>query len=382
MRNQIKCIVLIVLLSNCEQKSKSLESESANKLLNYDAEASAQIILDEETSLVSRLNKKITLDQKEKLLIFSSLINGFKIYDIESQNIEQTIKFPVTGPNAVNGMEFGSGIHFVNKDTVILFSQDYASFYLANLQGEIYKKIKLMNDSISFGATALVSPLAYRKGSVYIQSLPKYPVGKEVEIKKQLSLKKIDLESGVVSNVAFPTPKIYLDKRYSQSFNAFDIVYNSNLDKFIVSFPLSDSLYLIDASGSYDKILAKSKLVDEYQEFNEDFKEIPISQLDSYFQWISDSYGALYYDEVNNRYIREAKSGISKEDFLERKLKPKKELMILDENFNQLGTYQHDGSGILYTFYKDRTFYFNKDLRKFNLDVGNEDTLYFDRIKY
>lgn len=76
------------------------------------------------------------------------------------------------------------------------------------------------------------------------------------------------------------------------------------------------------------------------------------------------------------------KSGISKEDFLERKLKPKKELMILDENFNQLGTYQDDGSGILYTFYKDRTFYFNKDLRKFNLDVGNEDTLYFNGIKY
>ncbi|SNS63412.1 hypothetical protein SAMN06295967_11492 [Belliella buryatensis] len=61
---------------------------------------------------------------------------------------------------------------------------------------------------------------------------------------------------------------------------------------------------------------------------------------------------------------------------------PKEELLILDENFNQLGTYQHDGSGILYTFYKDRTFYFNKDIRKFNLDVGNEDTLYLNGIKY
>jgi hypothetical protein len=218
--------------------------------------------LDSTTSLFNYLNTSVRLNSELKFLIYSPLSNSLLQYDLRHGTLEKSLKFDSQGPNSLQGLDYGSGMHFVNSDTILFFSSSLQKLYLANLQGEVYSNYTLRNDSIGFGSVDSRSVLSYNKGSVYIQSLP-IIVGRDKSewSHRKLTISEYKLNSYELIQHPLAFANLYLEHDFSQRLEVIDFVYASKLNKFIVSLPLEESIYITDFNNSTEKIKTKSNFV-------------------------------------------------------------------------------------------------------------------------
>lgn len=341
------------------------------------------LLVDGQTSLFNYVNQATQIEGKPKILMYSGIKNAILIYDFKQRVLEKKIKYDKQGPNRLNGMQFGAGIKLVNKDTLIIYSQEARTISISNLDGDVLSRTRIKNDSVSFGSVSIASPFAKKGGFLYMQSLP-HTVGKfETDYKNRPNMiGKINMSTGETKELLFDYPQVYQGKKYSQYLEMMDIVYNPNIDKFILSFPLSDSLYVTDFSGNTQAYLAKSKLVNNREEIDENRNDIGPSQITSHYFWTSDAYGKLIHDPVSGYYFREAREGLKERNYVARDFSTKKEVLVFDANFKQVRTLTHSGATLMYHAFDNDIIYWNKDFQKYNFDTGNEDTIYFEGKKF
>lgn len=375
-------LLLLVLWSCGEGNKKTEDSRQQNKPLANPVD-NYWLTVDQNTSIYNFLSQPANIDGVDKFLLFSTNANSLLIYDIRSQSLQKKVAYSKEGPDAITGLGVSSGMCYVNEDTVLYYSREQELLFVANTSGEVYSKLKLTNERAGFGSVDLYSPMAYRKGYVYLQSLP-IVVGKNAYKGPSRANKvaKISLETGEFEEIVFDYPSEYKDKDISMQLKMMDIVYNPSIDKFIISFPLAESIYVTDFAGYNKAYSAKSDLVKQFVEYDNKSKDVPESQRVNYYYWLSDAYGRLMFDPVSGHYFREARSAISKQDYLSRKMIPNKEVLVLDSNFNRVRVIPHSGAWIMYHFFNEGQIFWNKDFNEFNVKRNNEDTLYFDRVEF
>ncbi|MHA7129037.1 DUF4221 family protein [Algoriphagus namhaensis] len=372
----ILAIVLFTAAACSNQEDSSIITEDIPTLKGWDLEY--KLPIDEETLLTSSLNYPINEEGNPKILTFNYLTNSLKIYDLKSKTVERTVNFPKEGPNSIQGMGIFSGLKFVNEDTIVFVSPSYKGIYLANLSGQVYKFFDFQDFQYGLGSIALSSPVEYRKGNIYLQALPLSRIDSRQSAPKLI---KVNAGNGNVEFLDFNFPDME-EKNYSPKLEMLDIVYHESSDKFLISFPFSDSVYVTNFEEKVNIVIFKSDLVTSMVELDMEDQTVPKEQRISYYEWISDAYGKIYWDPLNDLFIREARSKISSDDFIERKLYPKKEFLIYDSNFLLKSKVEHDGSGVYYHFFDQDKFFINKNIKKFNLNSGIEDTVYFQGIEY
>lgn len=373
--------IILLLLFSCKVDSRDDKSEIF-RVLGYKFGDDFVLGIDDETNIFNYLSVPVNLGNESKLFFFSEISNTLNIYDVANGTLDKKLKYPIQGPNSIFGIGFNSGFVIANYDSIIYYSRLMERVYISNSEGDIYKSLNLSNDSNSFGSIDLTSPMAYRDKSIYLQSLPKisaYSSSDSIKVLNEIS--KINLETGLVTKLQIQSPAIYFSGNFSYQLKMLDFVYNPKIDKFIFSYPLSDSLYVVDFEGYSKAYLAKSNLVSDFIETDFQNKIVSKSKLTNYYFWINDSYGKLIYDPINDIYLREARKGITEENFLARKLKTKKEVLILNNKFKKIGTIPHNGGDFIYYFFKKNRIYWNKDLVEFNLEASQEDSIFFDSIE-
>jgi len=72
---------------------------------------------------------------------------------------------------------------------------------------------------------------------------------------KYNKIAKIDLSDGSVKEFEIDYPEVYSDKNISQQLKMMSIIYNDKIDKFVISYPLSDDLYVTDFNQESSAIL-------------------------------------------------------------------------------------------------------------------------------
>ncbi|MFN4000041.1 hypothetical protein [Algoriphagus sp.] len=372
--------IILLLLFSCNVDSIKDESKSP-KSLSYKFEKDYAIGIDDETNIFNYLSAPINLGNEQKLSFFSEISNSLNIYDISNGTLEKKVKYPIQGPNSIFGIGFNSGLIFVNIDSIIYYSRLMERIYISNSNGDIYKSLNLTNTKNSFGSIDISSPMVYLDKSIYLQTLPKIPIYSTSDSILVLNrISKINLETAVVTEHEIESPAIYSSGNFSYQLKMLDFVYNPTIDKFIFSYPLSDSLYVVDFKGYSKSYVAKSDLVNNFIESDPQNKIVPKSKLTNYYFWRSDSYGKLIYDPINDIYLREARKGITEQNFLDRKLKTEKEILILNNKFEHIGTIPHNGGDFFYYFFGKNRIFWNKDLVEFNLNSRQEDSLFFDVV--
>jgi hypothetical protein len=379
MKNIFKIILL--LLFSCKIGSREDESKNSSSL-SYKFENDFVLGIDDETNIFNYLSVPINFENENKLLFFSEISNSLNFYQVSNGKLEKKLKYPIQGPNSLFGIGFNSGFAIVNYDSIIYYSRLMEKVYISNSEGDIYKSLNLSNDTNSFGSIDLTSPMAYRKKSIYLQNLPKisaYSSSDSIKVLNEIS--EINLETGLVTKHEIQSPSIYFSGNFSYQLKMLEFVYNPKIDKFIISYPLSDSLYVVDFKGYSKAYLAKSSLVTDFIETDSQNKIVPKSKLTNYYFWRNDSYGKLIYDPINDIYLREARKGITEQNFLARKLKTQKEILILNNKFEKIGSIPHNGGDFIYYFFLKNRIYWNKDLVEFNLEAGQEDSIFFDSIE-
>lgn len=341
------------------------------------------LLSDPEADIYNYLREPVTIDGRSKLMIFNHQQNTLLFYDIENQELERKIKYDFQGPNAVNAVFPGGGLHMINKDSILIYSQRQATFYLSDFKGKIYKKTRIKNDSIGFGAIGTYSTLAHKGTKVYMQSLPATIGEFKTDYENRPNMfGSIDLNTGLTKEFVLDYPRPYQAKDHSQQLKMADIIYSPKADKFVISFPLSSDIYVTDFAGYTKTYPAQSKLVGTSTEVDKKRKDIGPSQISSHYFWINDRYGKLVYDPVSGYYFREAMKGLSERDYEAREFNTAKEIVVLDANFRRVATLPHHGGSFMYYFFDKNQVYWNRDFIKYNFERENEDTIYFERKQF
>lgn len=373
-------LIFFIFFYGCKTPDEKINNEEEQP--SVIEEKSYKLPLDSETSLYNRLNDVGDIDGQESLLLFNQNANTLQVYDLDSETLKDKIKFPWEGPNSLQGIMFPYGFHYINPDSLIFYSGMFKIIYLANLNGEVYNEISLSDHSNGFGSVLPRSPIAYKDGNVYMQSLPRLPVQiPEDYIYPSNKISKINLDNGTYEEFELDFPEIYDSKVISQQLKMIDIVYNSKADKFVISFPLSDEIYVTDFKSEPQTYLANSDLVVDPIETNKNNTIVSESSLGNFYYWMNSSYDKIIYDSENDVYIRQARAGLSEQQYLNKEFKSKKELIILNSDFNIINKIPYESAEMYYYFFKDERFFWNKNIQEFNLQAGVEDTLFFDSVK-
>lgn len=373
-------IFVIPLFFSCENgKADSGQNSEKSEPTPIPINENLTLPLDAETSLWNYFSQPAIIDGKPKLIWFNPTRYSIDYFDVRTQTLERKVVLEQNGPNAIPGIGMNSGIKYVNKDTVIIYNGPLSSIFLTNISGEVYKKIDLSDNPFGFGSIDLKSSIAYRKGSIYMQQLPIYPeIIPENFRPKYNKIAKIDLGNGAVEELEIDYPSVYYsDPDISQQLKMMSLVYNENTDKFIISFPLSDEIFVTDFTSGIKRYPATSKLVSEVIPIDRENSDINPSSITNFYYWMNDSYEQLIYSPENDLYLRVARKGISENDFENRQFTSDREFLVLNKDFKQIGTINSNGSNILYYFLDGKNFYWNKNLQKFNFDTGVEDSIFF-----
>lgn len=308
--------------------------------------------LDSETSLYNRLNSEGKIGDKEVYFIFNQNANTIQVYDLESKSIDEKIMFDWDGPNSLQGMMYPFGFHYVNSDSLIFYSGMFKTICLANIKGEVYKKVSLANHPIGFGSVLPESPMAYRSGFIYMQSLPSYPLNvPEDYVYPPNRISKISLENGEIEECDLDYPEIYKNKEISQQLKMIDIVYNPKVDKFVVSFPLFEELYVTDFQSRPELFKVKSDLLQNPIETDKNNTIVEPSALSNFYYWMNSSYTKILYDIENDIYIREVRAGLTEQEYLNRKFKSKRELILLNSHFQEVDRIPYESAEMYYSFF-------------------------------
>ncbi|GAB5524788.1 MAG: hypothetical protein Roseis2KO_26600 [Roseivirga sp.] len=341
------------------------------------------LLTDPQADIYNYLREPVTIEGRSKLVIFNHQQNTLLIYDIRNQELEKKIKYDFQGPNAINGVFPGGGLHVISKDSILIYSQRQATLYLSDFAGNIYKKKRIKNDSISFGALGAYSTLAYRNKKVYMQSLPATIGEFKTDYENRPNMfGSIDLNTGLTKEFVLDYPAPYQGKDQSQQLQMADIIYNPDADRFIISFPLSHLIYVTDFAGDTKTYTAKSKLVGKAVEIDLNRKDIDQNTIGSHYFWINDRYGKLVSDPVSGYYFREAMKGLSERNYEAREFNSEKEVIVLDKDFKQVTALPHHGGTFMYYFFGRNEIYWNKDFIEYNFERENEDTIYFESKRF
>lgn len=374
---------LIALQQSCNQSHGQAFKATDESSIKQQTDDDYWLLTDPEADIYNYLREPVTIDGRSKLMIFNHQQNTMLFYDIENQELEKKIKFDHQGPNAVNAVFPGGSIQLISKDSLLIYSQRQGTLYLSDLKGKIYKKTRIKNDSIGFGAVGTHSTMAYKGQKVYMQSLPATIGEFKTDYENRPNMfGSIDLTTGETKEYVFDYPAPYKGKDYSQQLKMAEVVYNRKIDKFIINFPLSNSLYVTDFAGNTKAYPAKSNLVGKPIEVDRNRKDIGLSALASHYLWTNDRYGKLVYDPISGYYFREAIKGLSESQFEARDFNTEKEIVILDTNFKQVASLPHHGGTFMYHFFDKNQIYWNRDFIKYNFERENEDTIYFEKKRF
>lgn len=379
-----KIVHLLIIAISISCNSKTTESStnyvSSNEPnINTDGET-YKIELDSITPLFNFHSQPIFIDNEEMMLWFNQENSSLDFYELRNGKLETRLKFELNGPNSIPGMGLGAGIKYINQDSIIIYSGQLKRIYLANQSGTIYNKIDLSNYANGFGSIGLSSPMAYRKGYLFMQIMPNISIDASDFYSPDYNrIAKIDLKTGEFEEFYIDIPNISKGVEISQQLKMIDIIYNPKVDKFIINLPLSDKIIVTDFKNFTKEYEAKSSLVNEVIKYGQVKTDVPQSNLVNYFYWINSSYEKIIYDPINDLYYREARKGISEEKYKQRDFSEQREIIVLNSEFDKIATFSSENTDIFYYFFLKDYFYWNKDIQKFNLESGVEDYIFFQK---
>ena len=338
--------------------------------------------VDPTSDLISLMTTQGTGADINKWAFFNKNDNALVVYDLTSRTIDKRLRSEKEGPNRLVNMYIYGAMSWVNSDTIVFFDTQVNRYYLSNMQGQIYKRGSIEGGTSGFGSLTPIKSMAYRKGRIYMQSWP-VRIGPDMaenpdEVPNKIV--EINLSDNTHNEVVLDFPEIYKRADYGQDLKDIDIFYHKQIEKFIINFPLSSSLYVTDLKGNTKAYSSQSDLVKKAVGMETLEDKTDENTWSDMSRWLSDHYEDMIYDEQSGYTIRIARKGISERAYLNRDFETKREALVFDQDFKLVQSFELNNN-ILYWFFKDGYFYYNKSITKYNFETGNENELFFTRIK-
>lgn len=292
-----------------------------------------------------------------------------QIYQLNSRVLIKSFSLKLLFP----GKElYKTTVYCKNFDTIVV--TNFNHLYLFDSSGNLTKSLSFLKRPKYAWATFENTTPPVFKGNILYTGVRPYV--NETSFKALREWKVIyDFnmsESKVVLH--YHLPETYQTNIYGYHFMDYSYCYNDR-GNFVFSFPADTNIYESDLSSYHVAYFAKSQFQNELIEPVE--KEELASKVGFFRSYLTrDSYGPVYYDRFNKRYLRVAKSKIEEADYDRNKLKPQR-LIVFDDRFKIIGESNIDKEiALSYLFFTKNGQIFART------KTADEYALHFVRLSY
>lgn len=219
-----------------------------------------------------------------------------------------------------------------------------------------------------------IHPPVFRDGNIYLNRYAGINSASRDAIRNWRVLWVADL-SGNTYQTMQEMPDLYLQHYYVGKLLQYNHCVNDS-GRFVFSFYADTVLYESDLKGQTHAWFAKSRYQQKPVLYSrKDNVTHPSEERHKYL--ISDSYGGVYFDPYQKRYLRIARSGIPEEDFRAKKTERNYRFIILDRQFRIIGESEFPKEVIL-----KQTFFTPNGKIYARIPARNESELAFIRLEY
>lgn len=375
MKNKLRIIAVLFIISSCASKSNN---EYSNSLSKTD---SLKILLPEFGNY-SLSYLQIYENENDTLLFAGNVINNsIDVYDLVEEKFKTRIEFQKNGPSSISSLQ---GFFVINLDSILVFPNSLLSkSLLVNMDKsrvEDYPIQDILDTSPKLinHVSSSSNPVLMTDNSISFVQYPLFDVEDKNNVNNDFSFEIIfDTENKKMASGEIFYPSFYHDKIWSIYST---LLYRTNGDKqsIVYSWSLSDSIYVKTNDGQLKGHLAKGnshKNISPFSKKPENSERIKwtIENI-NYKGILYDKYRNVYYRVVLNPAEFEPTKYIDYKAFFDQQIS----IITLDSNFKKidetlLPQYEYTYSSM---FVGPKGLYVSKAHPKNNL--FEEDYLFYD----
>lgn len=375
--NHVKLITIILLtisIYGCTAKSNTpiasfkFIAPDYNTIAVVPTTDTLNFHLDSATYSSIKSMNMINYEKKDYFVFFDSKSTSICYFDVKNQQLAKKITLKKSFPISV-----------FSKTSVTVKSYDSIFFgtrkciYMLDGNGAKRDSILVQNNPYELRPYFKNTwPALLRNDSLYIGLEPSSAETEPKQLREKYIIYAIDLKTRQ-SSLMYGFPSIYLENFYGYNFLRYSYCLNDKGNA-VFSFPADSNIYETDFRVLNNAYSGKSK-----------YQTVPISPIkaedenhkydfDSFE--VRNSYGPIYYDKFNKRYLRIALSGLPKNETMKKRAK-KPHVIILDENFKIIGESELDDKiNLSYLFFTSEGQMYARTL------LSDDNTIHFIKLVY
>jgi len=330
------------------------------------------IPLDESSGIMSSNLQFFQIEKKRYLAIGYGKATKINVYDFDKQSLIKTFQFEKEGPDGVGGEIRGFFIE--NLDKVYVNGYWKRKIFLLNGNSKVIDKFSYNQDEeypsiepTTFCPITVIDNYLYCSGNLMNHRF----------VSRHQPMSRINLLEGYTSLLG-ESPEITQKANFYPN-HQLKYTYIEDQEKFVLSFNVSDSLYVSNFQNSRKAYYAKSKFIESIDPISYDKKFEPPSKERMKYNLIG-QYKGILYDKYRKYYYRIGAKTMSIEEYKENR-GFNYFLMVFDENFNLLGEVDLPGEAApilsfitekgLYIANKNAYFYEDESEIKFDIYTLN-----------
>ncbi|REG79375.1 DUF4221 family protein [Algoriphagus antarcticus] len=383
--------LVILFLAACSQPNE----ESSN--LSWSIKPGKELVLHLDSVTAPNENYFRYLKNfhgKETIAFHILGANMFKFYDLNTGKVHHEIKYPISGPSALNSV-YGFYIH--NPDSIFLSQQYHYRLLLLNSKFEKIDELDLAPENVEFKVSSHVpkkgnfiqtasissrAPLTVRSGKVIIPSMNMSRADEKSYTRDGHLFTVFDLESRAFA-YKLKYPEDMQDKFWGGMLTFTYTCYNPKTNKIITSYAGSGQISVSDPD--FIKTEYFQALSEKLKDIRPAYKpyEMVEEEIDHYMNM--PTFGSIYYDIYRDVYYRLGKLPKKgaydpyRSDYLYPMSNPRDlVIIVLDSKFQKLTEYNisqpKDGAYFENCFVNEQGFHIAY------VDYENEDELVFKQF--
>lgn len=265
---------------------------------------------------------------------------------------------------------YKTSVYVHNYDSIYVTNMD--KLYLIDSSGKIHRNTTFNSmESIAFFKTPL--PVIVKRNVTFMGVRPFVSEKSLSAIKDWKVLCAFDLEKDICS-LHYSLPAVYRKGLYGRRFLEYSYCYNDK-GNFVFSFPADSNIYETNLTDYHVAYAGKSKFQSgpiepvgkQALEKDEGGKEYTMR----------DSYGPIYFDPYNKKYLRIAKQKVSKEALATKTTQRKTTIIVFDQQFKIIGEFEYNNDYLL-----DTIFFTTDGSMYARVNKKDENALHFVRLAW
>lgn len=371
--------IFILILSftvSCIQKEKEIDYFNG-AILSLTKVDSIQFKLDSMSNSRNSHSFFHNLYGKDVFSFLNQNNNSIYIYDIQTAELIETLKFSIEGPDGVGKL---SSYYISNEDSLYLYSYGQALLSIGNINKNIFKRINIESDLMAVRPEVNSSrPLGIISKNLIFNSWGSEREYYNNDTFPENSFLFLKLDNFQKSyQIAYP--ETYKGSIWGVQFFQIYHDFNINDSLLVLSYPIDNSIYVYDfKTGNLEKKLKNNylnlkvnPLSDRIGKFTVDIlEEVNHLMKQEYYSIIKyDPYNNLYYRVINHPVPQEV---IESGDELKKAFGPFS-ILILDNEFNFKDIIKFPP----YEYYMQSVFFNDGKIYIEKIQMDNEDVLVFD----